>query len=347
MVNKKISKGNKIDYDNIELSSNDSFELNNESNNNNNKLIFDTEEDIRLKMAKGIIKDYENTLKGDSYFIDNNNNLSDKIIEGLQTDILKSKNKVSVNIDNVSKIIENINNKNYKESIFKGHNKPITAVRLFKNYIYSVGKDGSVIRYNIMDNNKDIIYRDNSEFYNKLYTIDITFDGRYLATGGSNGVLIIIDLITNSVYHTFELKSQINDLRFKHNSYILYAILSNRSLRVFDISQKSYIEQFYGHKSRILKMDILNDSSVITIGEDKEIYIWNIDKSTQLVFKERPYWVDGISALNSNQFITVSQDGEICLWNNTKNRPIYSIRNVHEGNWIQYVVILIEVLVQL
>ena len=73
---------------------------------------------------------------------------------------------------------------------------------------------------------------------------------------------------------------------------------------------------------------------MVSGGFDKRAIVWKIPQETQLVFKERNYSLDCVTAINQFTFVTGSQDGEISMWNVEKVKPVCSVKGAHSSGWV-------------
>lgn len=105
-------------------------------------------------------------------------------------------------------------------------------------------------------------------------------------------------------------------------------------MKVWDVSQMGYMENFFGHRSTGLQLDALNSENMVSCGFDRVAIVWKIPQQYQLIFKERSYSLDTVVALDQRHFATGSQDGEVCLFSLDKVKPMSSVKNAHPGGWI-------------
>lgn len=53
-----------------------------------------------------------------------------------------------------------------------------------------------------------------------------------------------------------------------------------------------------------------------------------------MIYNERGFSLDCVSALNKHHFITGSEDGELCIWNVSKKKPRLVLGNAHNKGWL-------------
>jgi ribosomal RNA-processing protein 9 len=53
-------------------------------------------------------------------------------------------------------------------------------------------------------------------------------------------------------------------------------VSDDRSFKIWDANQAAYMENFYGHRSTVLEVDILSKDFMISSSYDKRPIIWKI-----------------------------------------------------------------------
>lgn len=115
----------------------------------------------------------------------------------------------------------------------------------------------------------------------------------------------------------------------------------DRSVRVWNARDVSFIEELYGHQSPINDIDSLYRERCITCSEDRTVRFWKIPEETQLVFHNyHKASVDSVKMIDEVHFVAGAQDGCISLWHTSKKKPCSVIREAHSGNWITSVTAL-------
>ena len=166
----------------------------------------------------------------------------------------------------------------------------------------------------------------------EILAMDISFDGKYLVTGGKDCSLKIWSLVDQKFLDGLSgHRGEITSLKFRQNSYELCSVSADRSLKLWEINQRGFMETFYGHKQIVNDLDILGENNMISVGEDKRPIIWKIPEETQLIFKEKEYSMDCVKGINPTTFITGCQDGSLSLWNTSKTKPMKTLENTHEN----------------
>ena len=65
----------------------------------------------------------------------------------------------------------------------------------------------------------------------------------------------------------------------------------------------------FGHRSTPVQITPLTDEFMVSCGFDRKPIVWKIPNETQLIFKERYYSLDCITAIDQHHFVVGSQDG--------------------------------------
>lgn len=129
-------------------------------------------------------------------------------------------------------------------------------------------------------------------------------------------------------------RDQITSVKFRLNSYELCSVSSDRSLKLWEINQRGFMETLFGHKHIVNELDILGENNMVSVGEDKRAIVTKVQEETILRFNEREYSLDCVKGINSTAFITGCQDGSVALWSTMKTRPMKTLENSHNNGWV-------------
>ncbi|WFD32734.1 pre-rRNA processing protein [Malassezia sp. CBS 17886] len=201
-----------------------------------------------------------------------------------------------------------------------------------------------------------------------IYTLAVSSDGRYLASGGRDrhiGVWSVAASPTAPVGKTQEStrwlraltghKDAIRTLAFRGDSPELFSASYDRTVKVFDVAQLSYIETLFGHQEAIQDLSCLRAERAVTAGgRERACRLWKIREESQLVFRggarsklhdlleggdlihtrsSRPEVYEGsidcVAMIDDHHFLSGSDSGSIALWSIAKKKPVFTWPAAH------------------
>ena len=134
----------------------------------------------------------------------------------------------------------------------KGHTRQITCCRFvpLKSVLVSAAKDGSILLfdYSEFDAVKRTVLsfgkpKDPNGHQDAILAMDVSFDGKYLVTGGKDSALRVWDLQTNQFSAVMQQhKDAVYSVAFKFNSYECCSLSADRTMKVWDASQAGFME---------------------------------------------------------------------------------------------------------
>ncbi|CAE6475299.1 unnamed protein product, partial [Rhizoctonia solani] len=121
----------------------------------------------------------------------------------------------------------------------------------------------------------------------EVLALAISFDGRYLASGGRDRRILVWDVKTDKFVKAFEgHKDAITALAFRKNSLQLYSASLDRTIKLFDLGVMGYVETLFGHQDGASSLDTLYGETAVSSGmRDRTLRYWKIADETQLVFR--------------------------------------------------------------
>lgn len=120
-------------------------------------------------------------------------------------------------------------------------------------------------------------------------------------------------------------KMHVQGLCFRKGKNQLYSASWDRTIKVWNIDERAYIETLFGHQDQIASIDTLIRERCVSVGSrDRTARVWKIVDETQLVYrggtqskqkdaKERPLYLEGsldcISQIDESMFVTGGDSG--------------------------------------
>ncbi|XP_074054187.1 U3 small nucleolar RNA-interacting protein 2 [Macrotis lagotis] len=225
--------------------------------------------------------------------------------------------------------------------VLRGHQLSITCLVITpdNSAIFSGAKDCTIIKWSVESGKKlHQIQRVKKGaegqppgHVDHILCMAISSDGKYLATGDKNKLILIWDVDTCRHLFTFTgHRDAVSGLAFRKGTHQLYSTSHDRSVKVWNVAENAYIETLFGHQDAVTALDGLSRESCVTAGgRDGTVRVWKIPEESQLVFYGHQGSIDCIQLINEEHMISGSEDGSLALWGLTKKRPLTLQQKAH------------------
>ncbi|KAM6300767.1 U3 small nucleolar RNA-interacting protein 2 [Aegotheles albertisi] len=227
--------------------------------------------------------------------------------------------------------------------VLRGHKLPVTCLVIAPGdrVIFSASKDGSLIkckwdvesgkRLCVVPGGKKGTEERHLGHGSQVLCMAISSDGKYLATGDKNKLIMIWDTATCKRLHIFTgHRDAVSGLSFRKGTHQLYSASHDRCVKVWDVAENAYMETLFGHQDVITGLDSLSRECCVTSGgRDGTVRLWKIPEESQLVFCGHQGSIDCIQLINEEHMVSGADDGSIALWGLTKKKPLALARQAH------------------
>nr|XP_057937633.1 U3 small nucleolar RNA-interacting protein 2 isoform X2 [Doryrhamphus excisus] len=293
----------------------------------------ETPQEKKLRLAKL----YLSQLKEEEENKDEDKSFETELIAGrLQDEVLEQKGKLQ------RLIAKDLLPPDASEiRLLRGHKLPITCLVISPDdkYIFSAAKDCSIIKWDVESGKKLSVIpggRKGTEDRHVGHTahilcMSITSDGKYLATGDMNKLIMIWEAETcKYVYKFTGHKGPVSGISFRKGTHDLYSASHDRSVKVWNVDENAYVETLFGHQDAIMGLDSLSRERCVTAGgRDRSVRVWKIAEESQLVFHGHEGSIDCVQLINEEHMVTGADDGSVCLWSVNKKKPLSTVKQAH------------------
>ncbi|KAJ1301163.1 hypothetical protein OPQ81_003574 [Rhizoctonia solani] len=264
----------------------------------------ETPAEKRLRLAKMVLEERRQELAGDE--IDAAEIDKELLASRLKQDTLQHSGKISLYLASKLEISSPAIRYTRRQRL------PVTAAVASDDglILYTGSKDGSITKWSLKDatrlttyakvpshtlpmtgkgkgKGRRIVGADVEGHIDEVLALAISFDGRYLASGGRDRRILVWDVKEDKFVKAFEgHKDAITALAFRKNALQLYSASLDRTIKLFDLGVMGYVETLFGHQDGASSLDTLFGETAVSSGmRDRTLRYWKIADETQLVFR--------------------------------------------------------------
>uniref|UniRef100_A0A8C7TWR2 U3 small nucleolar RNA-interacting protein 2 n=1 Tax=Oncorhynchus mykiss TaxID=8022 RepID=A0A8C7TWR2_ONCMY len=225
--------------------------------------------------------------------------------------------------------------------LLRGHKLPVTCLAISPDdqHVFSASKDCSIIKWDVESGKRLHTIaggRKGTEDRHVGHTahvlcMSISSDGKYLATGDMNKLIMIWEAATcKHLYKFTGHRGPVSGLSFRRGTHDLYSASHDRSIKVWNVDENAYVETLFGHQDVITGLDSGSRERCVTAGgRDRTVRVWKIAEESQLVFHGHEGSIDCIQLINEEHMITGANDGSVSLWSVNKKKPLSMVKAAH------------------
>ncbi|CAE6439890.1 unnamed protein product [Rhizoctonia solani] len=264
----------------------------------------ETPAEKRLRLAKMVLEERRQELAGDE--IDAAEIDKELLASRLKQDTLQHSGKVSLFIAGKLDTSSPVPHYTRRQRL------PVTAAVASDDgsILYTGSKDGSITKWSLQTathlstyakipshtlpmtgkgkgKGRRVAGTDIEGHIDEVLALAISFDGRYLASGGRDRRILVWDVKEDKFVKAFEgHKDAITALAFRKNTLQLYSASLDRTIKLFDLGVMGYVETLFGHQDGASSLDALYGETAVSSGtRDRTLRYWKIADETQLVFR--------------------------------------------------------------
>lgn len=310
----------------------------------------ETAEEKRLRLAKLYLSEVEQELKerkgageGDT---------AAGVEERLQDDLDAERGKLRKEF---SGRLCNLNVDTLRSYGDKNHKLALTCLCVSPDsrIVYTASKDAGIVLWELATGRKVHKVsggRKGQESYHPghcstVLALAVSSDGKYLASGDTNKNIHVwtTDGDTLTKIHTFRgHRDAVSGLVFRRGTHTLFSASWDRSVKIWSVDERAYVETLFGHQDKICSIDAGSRERCVTAGgRDGSARVWKIVEESQLVFNGPQTSIDNIALLNEEHWVTTGEDGHLAVWGIQKKKPLVMVQQCHgkdpvngDPNWV-------------
>ncbi|KAF8717373.1 WD40 repeat-like protein, partial [Rhizoctonia solani] len=264
----------------------------------------ETPAEKRLRLAKMVLEERRQELAGDE--IDAAEIDREILASRLKQDTLQHSGKISVFLASKLQTSSPVSRYTRRQRL------PVTAAVASEDgsILYTGSKDGSITKWSLQHathlstyakipshtlpmtgkgkgKGRRVAGAGVEGHIDEVLALAISFDGRYLASGGRDRRILVWDVKEDVFVKAFEgHKDAITALAFRKNTLQLYSASLDRTIKLFDLGVMGYVETLFGHQDGASSLDALSGETAVSTGmRDRTVRYWKIADETQLVFR--------------------------------------------------------------
>ena len=134
--------------------------------------------------------------------------------------------------------------------------------------------------------------------------------------------------------HTFRgHRDAVSGLVFRRGSNTLYSCSWDRSVKIWAVEERAYVETLFGHQDKICGIAAGSRERCVTAGgRDGTARVWKIVEESQLVFNGSQTNIDSLALLNEEHWVTAGEDGHLAVWGVMRKKPLGRYLRIFASN---------------
>jgi WD40 repeat protein len=208
-----------------------------------------------------------------------------------------------------------------------GHTDSITVLEMNQDgSLLASGSKDQTIR--IWDIQRGALLRTLSGHTEPITALAISPDQKTIASGGEDGVLHLWDLETGKLLRSFQTSSGIGAITYStpDQTGVSTLISANydQQIQVWNIKTGSLKRTFTGHTAPIVGLQMDNDHTLFSFGDDRTL-VWDLEQEALVQVFSKESANLNTALLNQNQVVTVHNNGNVRVWSDEVGRLVATL----------------------
>lgn len=249
--------------------------------------------------------------------------------------------------------------------LYRGHRLAPTAIALTSDdrTAFSVSKDGTIFKWDVETMSKTRLHRPGDKAFGggnggsgggraapaavtggadwlkpaaregskiALYAAAVSSDGQFLAVGGGDKKVHVFDAKSGAYVQAYPgHKDLVSGLAFREGSHQLFSASFDRTVKIWSLDDRAYVDTLFGHQAELLAIDLLRSERAVTCGQDRSCRVWKVPEESQLIFRSHSFTQDCAKYVTGTDWLTGTCDGTLQLWSQMKKKPAAVVRGAH------------------
>uniref|UniRef100_S4R828 Ribosomal RNA processing 9, U3 small nucleolar RNA binding protein n=1 Tax=Petromyzon marinus TaxID=7757 RepID=S4R828_PETMA len=225
--------------------------------------------------------------------------------------------------------------------VLRGHQLPIVCLVISPDskHIFSASKDCTLIKWDVESGRRVLSVpglkkKDKSGVDGHaahVLCMAISSDGKYLATGDRDNLILLWNPATMQLLHTFKgHRDTAPGLCFRKGTHQLYSASHDRSVKVWNVDERAYVETLFNRQSSIARLPCYGrEATVYKRGRVGTMKPWILWEEGEVVYYLRMGSIDCIQLINEEHMVSGADDGSLALWGLHKKRPLATVQKAH------------------
>ena len=273
----------------------------------------DDEEETAAERRLRLAEQYLENIKGEVEEIgfDAKDIDRDLIAERLQQDVAETKGKL------YKHIATTLDFQSASKAQFRAETLTTTAIATCPPYAYTVSRDLTLIKWELLDPPKSSNYSQTKNPNSKpnrrrpkklvstrgdkrkanessymhhtapILCIAASDTGTFIATGGADKRLIVWSAADLKPLRVFtQHRDAVTGLAFRKGTNQLFSSSKDRTIKTWSLNELAYVETLFGHQDEVVDITAGAVERCISVGaRDRTARVWKVIEETQLVFR--------------------------------------------------------------